>query len=351
MRQLPPVLPSLLRVLVFALAVMACGALTAATALPDLQPGQFTWAPEIAPSGPVTVVVSLPEQRAYVYRNGVRIGVSTVSSGRPGFDTPSGVYTILQKRREHYSNLYDTAPMPFMQRLTWGGVALHAGALPGYPASHGCVRLPRAFAEKLFDVTSAGTVVVVASGAFPPTVVTPGFFTPVDPATGIARASVAGSEAVEWFPERSPQGPLTVLLGTTDRALVVFRNGIEIGRAPVTAEGLPPLGTLAFVLLAGTKPEPSIVLPDQPALRWLLLQAGTSTAAASADALREALRSGQLVIPTAFARQLYELMQPGTTVVVTDEVLVPSDRIDVLDSEEGAVLPAPMPMPIAEPAE
>ena len=92
MRQLPPVLPSLLRVLVFALAVMACGALTAATALPDLKPGQFTWAPEIAPSGPVTVVVSLPEQRAYVYRNGVRIGVSTVSSGRPGFDTPSGVY-------------------------------------------------------------------------------------------------------------------------------------------------------------------------------------------------------------------------------------------------------------------
>ena len=349
MRQPTTVASILLRVLVCMLAGLACGAVVAATPLPGLKPGQFEWSPAIAPAGPVTVVVSLPEQRAYVYRNGVRIGVSTISSGRPGFETPSGVYTILQKHREHYSNLYDNAPMPFMQRLTWGGVALHAGALPGYPASHGCVRLPRAFAEKLFEVTSAGTVVVVASGAFPPTVVTPGFFSPVDPATGAARASAAGSEAVEWFPGRSPQGPLTVLLGTTDRTLVVFRNGIEIGRVPVTAEGLPPLGTLAFVLLAGTKPEPSIVLPDQPALRWLLLQAGTSTAAASADALRESLRSVQLVIPTAFARQLYELMQPGTTVVVTDEVLAPSAGIDVLDSEEGAALPAPMPLPIAEP--
>lgn len=334
------------------LSLLANPAAAASQAKPPtdgLRPGEFTWTPELAPSGPVAVIVSLPEQRAYVYRNGVRIGVSTISSGRPGFETPSGVYTILQKHREHYSNLYDNAPMPFMQRLTWGGVALHAGALPGYPASHGCVRLPRAFAEKLFEVTSAGTVVVVASDAFPPTVVTPGLFTPVDPASGASRASVASSDTVEWFPERSPQGPLTVLLGTADRTLVVFRNGIEIGRAPVVAEGLPPLGTLAFVLLAGTKPEPSMVLPDQPALRWLLLQAGTSTAAASADALREALRSGQLVIPTAFARQLYELMQPGTTVVVTDEVLVPSDRIDVLDSEEGAVPPAPM--PIAEPAQ
>ncbi|HWS79312.1 MAG TPA: L,D-transpeptidase family protein, partial [Thermomonas sp.] len=255
-------------------------------------------------------------------------------------ETPSGVYTILQKRREHYSNRYDNAPMPFMQRLTWDGIALHAGALPGYPASHGCVRLPRKFAEQLFEVTSSGTVVVVASDAFPPSVVTPGLFAPVDPATGAARGEPATTDAMQWFPERSPQGPLTLLLGIADRSLVVFRNGIEIGRAPLVADGLPPLGTLAFVLLAGTEAEASPVLPDQPALRWLLLQAGTATSGSEA-ALREALRNGSLAIPPDFARALRALLQPGATVVVTDEPLAPSARIDVLGSDEAPPAPTP----------
>ncbi|HQZ32008.1 MAG TPA: L,D-transpeptidase family protein, partial [Arenimonas sp.] len=104
----------------------------------ELLPGEYLWLPELSPRGPVLVLVSLPEQRAYVYRNGVRIGVATVSTGKPGYETPTGVFTILQKKREHYSNLYDDAPMPFMQRLTWDGVAMHAGRVPGYPASHGC---------------------------------------------------------------------------------------------------------------------------------------------------------------------------------------------------------------------
>lgn len=78
-------------------------------------------------------------QKAYVYRNGVLIGVATVSAGRPGHLTPTGVFTILQKQKEHRSTIYDGAPMPYMERLTWGGIALHAGGLPGYPESHGCV--------------------------------------------------------------------------------------------------------------------------------------------------------------------------------------------------------------------
>ena len=108
-----------------------------AIAADGLQPGQYRWTAEQAPTGPVVVFISLPAQRAYVYRDGVRIGISTVSSGKPGHRTPPGVYTILQKRREHYSNLYDDAPMPFMQRLSWDGLALHSGSLPGHPASHG----------------------------------------------------------------------------------------------------------------------------------------------------------------------------------------------------------------------
>jgi lipoprotein-anchoring transpeptidase ErfK/SrfK len=93
------------------------------------------------------VIITLPRQLAFVYRNGVLIGVSTVSSGTKGHATPTGVFTVLQKKVEHYSNLYNAAPMPYMQRLTWDGIAMHAGNLPGYPASHGCVRLPKAFAK------------------------------------------------------------------------------------------------------------------------------------------------------------------------------------------------------------
>ena len=129
---------------------------TAVTEATSLRPGEFVWQPELAQSGSVEVIVSIPQQRAYVYRGGTLIGVTTVSTGRRGHSTPVGTFTILEKRREHYSNLYNNAPMPFMQRLTWGGVALHAGNIPGYPASHGCVRLPLEFARHLFGATERG---------------------------------------------------------------------------------------------------------------------------------------------------------------------------------------------------
>lgn len=122
----------------------------------DLSPGEFVWQPERAPQGEVEIVVSIPLQRAYVYRGGTLIGVTTVSTGKPGHRTPTGKFDILQKRAKHFSNLYNNAPMPYMQRLTWGGIALHAGQIPGRPASHGCVRLPLAFAKNLFGVTSMG---------------------------------------------------------------------------------------------------------------------------------------------------------------------------------------------------
>src|SRR5688500_17971964 len=121
-----------------------------------LKPGEFVWQPERSPQGEVEVVVSIPLQRAYVYRGGTLIGVTTVSTGKPGHRTPTGKFDILQKRAKHFSNLYNNAPMPYMQRLTWGGIALHAGQITGRPASHGCVRLPLAFARNLFGVTSMG---------------------------------------------------------------------------------------------------------------------------------------------------------------------------------------------------
>jgi lipoprotein-anchoring transpeptidase ErfK/SrfK len=124
----------------------------------QLQPGEWIWGGSegFKGRGPMAVVVSLTEQRAYAYRNGILIGVSTVSSGKAGYETPTGVFTILQKERNHHSSLYDSAPMPYQQRLTWDGIALHAGGLPGYPESHGCVHLPTEFARRLFEATNAG---------------------------------------------------------------------------------------------------------------------------------------------------------------------------------------------------
>jgi lipoprotein-anchoring transpeptidase ErfK/SrfK len=134
----------------------------AASAAPvELAPGEYDWNPERSTTGQVDVVVSIPQQLAYIYRGGELIGTTTVSTGRRGHETPTGSFPILEKRREHYSNLYNNAPMPFMQRLTWGGVALHAGHIPGRPASHGCIRLPLEMARLLFGVTRVGTTVHV----------------------------------------------------------------------------------------------------------------------------------------------------------------------------------------------
>jgi hypothetical protein len=110
---------------------------------------------------PIMAIVALSEQQITVYGANGSILRAPVSSGRPGYETPAGIYSVLQKEAEHYSNLYDDASMPFMQRMTWSGIALHAGVVPGHPASHGCVRMPYAFAEQLFGLTKIGMRVVV----------------------------------------------------------------------------------------------------------------------------------------------------------------------------------------------
>jgi lipoprotein-anchoring transpeptidase ErfK/SrfK len=126
-----------------------------------LKPGSYWWAPDAPTSGEVEVIVSLDDQRAYVYRAGQLIGISTVSTGKTGKETPAGIFPILEKKRTHFSRKYDNAPMPFMQRLDRWGIALHAGAIPGYRASRGCVRLPTAFASRLFTMTDVGDRVVI----------------------------------------------------------------------------------------------------------------------------------------------------------------------------------------------
>ncbi|MES3082570.1 L,D-transpeptidase family protein [Sphingomonas faeni] len=138
----------------------AIAAMPIEQAATELSPNQFVWK-DNGSSEPVSVVVSLMEQRAFVYRGSVMIAATTISSGKGGKDTPVGTYPILQKNAVHKSSLYDDASMPFMQRLTWDGIAIHAGRNPGFPASHGCIRVPLGFAKQLFGVTTLGTTVTV----------------------------------------------------------------------------------------------------------------------------------------------------------------------------------------------
>lgn len=127
----------------------------------NVEPGRYVWRDDGEAAGPVRILVSLPLQLAFVWRGSALIGISSVSTGIIGHDTPTGTFTILEKDPDHHSNLYDNAPMPWMLRLTWDGVALHAGKVTGEPASHGCIRLPAAFAKNLYAVADVGTTVSV----------------------------------------------------------------------------------------------------------------------------------------------------------------------------------------------
>lgn len=130
-----------------------------------LAPGSYLWEPSLAPSGSINVVVDLTLQRLFVYRNGTLVGISTIASGKPGYETPTGSFTVLEKQRIHHSNKYDDAPMPYMQRLSWSGLAMHGGHPRGYPASHGCIRLPMGFAAALFKEQTKGMQVVITGHA------------------------------------------------------------------------------------------------------------------------------------------------------------------------------------------
>ena len=202
------------------------------------QARQWVWEPQIAPDGPVLVYVDLGRQRATVYRNGVRIGVSTISSGKDGHETPTGVFTILEKNKEHRSKTYNDASMPYQQRLTWLGVAMHAGNLPGYPASHGCVRLPMEFAKKLFEVTPMGGTVVIAGGNEDPV---------KRPAAGVLAPAMAGvtpqaarcsrPRRIYLEPAGGSERAGVDHRSTGDQQVVVLRNGVEIGRAHAVVAG------------------------------------------------------------------------------------------------------------------
>ncbi|MDH7973115.1 L,D-transpeptidase family protein [Sphingomonas sp. AR_OL41] len=272
---------------------------TVLDAVKRLKPGEFIWAPQVAPAGPTLLIVNIATQRAVLYRNSLPVAVTTVSTGRPGHLTPTGVFTILQKEVTHFSSIYDSAPMPYMQRLTWGGVALHGGQLPGYPASHGCIRLPKAFAKLLYGETRLGmTVMVVRSDLLP-------IVAPVLAPLGDAGTVSAPPTPYVWQPEIAPTGPVSIIVSSTDQRVLVLRNGKLIGSATALFDA-PLTRPWLFVLQS----------VDAAGQHWTRLalpgQDDDLTAKPSPEALHVAEPFKALVAP---------VLMPGTTVILTPDAL------------------------------
>jgi lipoprotein-anchoring transpeptidase ErfK/SrfK len=160
-----------------------------------------------APTDPVYVVISIADQHVSVYDANGAIAHSRVSTGMPGHPTPVGVFSVIGKERWHHSNIYSGAPMPWMQRITWSGVAMHLGVVPGYPASHGCIRLPAAFAPQLWGMTKMGARVVVARRDAIPFEISNAFLPlpKMQPAPGTQQASNAPASAPIELASMSPQ--------------------------------------------------------------------------------------------------------------------------------------------------
>jgi hypothetical protein len=287
-----------------------------------LRPGQWVWSGGAVPQGPVLVVVDLERQLGHAYRNGILIGTTSVSSGKKGHRTPTGVFHTLQKDKDHRSSTYNNAAMPYTQRLTWDGVALHAGGLPGYPSSHGCVHLPSVFAEKLFEVSPLGMTVVVASGdATAREFEHPLPISPIDPRTGILEHEprLSEGEAFRWTPDAAPDGPVSLVVSRADERVVVLRGGVEIGRARVSiADPQTPFGTHAFV--AHASPQATGAVVGNP-LRWV----GVPVPGHADDAALTLTRdhTARVRLPKGFLEALRPVLVAGSTLVVTDAPILP----------------------------
>jgi hypothetical protein len=279
-----------------------------------LRNGEFNWFPERSAAGPMLIIVSIPDQKLHVYRNGIRIAATTVSTGKPGHSTPTGVFKILQKDKHHHSSTYDNAPMPNMNRLTWSGIALHAGKLPGYPASHGCVRMPLQFSEMLFDITRKGMTVVIADNkSQPSSVVHPGMvlgdyarreFMAVDTA-------LLKSEYSAGHVDNPPQTSIVVSGKTRTMEVLEDDRIVASGKIAITDDH-QPLREQAYELTATD--------PSSEGLRW------SATAFGKGDRQEQAADLHRIKAEPKVREEARKRLHHGATLVTTHEASTQSHR-------------------------
>lgn len=245
---------------------------------------------------PLLALVSIGAQRLDIYDRKGLVASSPISSGRTGHESPQGVYSIIEKKEEHFSNLYDDASMPFMQRITWSGVAMHAGALPGYPASHGCLRLPHGFARTWFELTKLNTRVVITQNPTTPVSIShPALFEP--------RATSAQTPMPTWglvTRNASVEAPVLVEVSLPHSESAVSASPIETarnrqkaaaGRAMVTIKAVEDARRAAKAAqLAAVKAERDVKAAEAAHKRAAprLVAAERTVAAARTEAVKEA---------------------------------------------------------------
>jgi hypothetical protein len=305
------------------------------------------------PQGPFQIVVEIAKQEVELYGQNGFIARAPISTGMPGHPTPLGVFTVLSKAKWHQSNIYSGAPMPYMQRITWSGVAMHAGPRPGYPASHGCIRLPEDFAIWLFHTTKVGARVIVTREPAPPVdIENPKLFVPVTfagdttkvamSATGAAQqvavaivadtADKIAPPAAELKPSPPPQ-PISVFVSRKQNKVIVRQGFTELFDMPVTiADAGRPLGTHVYTAMA--------LKDGGKALRWNVIsipsgnrhqtakrrgkseepQAEPQPASTAAEAL------DRIALPPEAIEKISALISPGSSLIVSDNAL--SDETD-----------------------
>jgi hypothetical protein len=312
-----------------------------------------------APNGPLQIIISIADQRISVYDNGALIGRSSVSTGIPRHPTPLGVFSVISKQRWHRSNLYSAAPMPYMQRITWSGIALHAGVLPGYPASHGCIRLKNDFAIRLWRLTKRGTRVIIASNDIQPAEIAhPHLFISKPKAASSppeSRTAIADNAAIRTGTVQPPsalnadrqqvsdlQGPgsmqaavaprkvspISVFVSRKSSKLFVRQGFTPLFDVPVRIQDPErSLGTHVFTVMGFqnedetlhwtvmSMPEKSLPPPSKRRERGKQI-VETTTPVPSPDMAKAAL--DRIEIPQDVIERISELLTPGSSLIVSD---------------------------------
>ena len=314
--------------------------------------------PQDPPKGPLQIIISIEDQRISLYDNVELIARSSVSTGVPSHPTPLGIFTVISKQRWHRSNIYSNAPMPYMQRITWSGIALHAGVLPGYPASHGCIRLTDSFATRLWHLTKRGTRVIIARGDVRP-------FEIRNPHLFLSRSTVSGSpesqvataaggsitaaatytplisdvgaqEATSLQVPKSNAGgaalqkarPISVFVSRKLGKLLVRQDFTPLFDVPVKIQNPEePLGTHVFTAMA--------LQNEGPAIRWTVVsmpEEFSRSSGAHKERMERTIATAPAVPPTdksnaalnrieipqdAFER-ISDLITPGSSLIVSD---------------------------------
>ena len=316
--------------------------------------------PEAPPKGPLQVIVSIRDQRVSLYENAALVERSSVSTGTRYHPTPVGVFSVIAKQRWHRSNIYSGAPMPYMQRITWSGIALHAGVVPGHPASHGCIRLTNGFAIRLWHLTKRGTRVIIAPDDVQPVeIASPHLFKrkvpltspepqmATDPTRNVATAEVArsapgaGAQEAAGIRISSPASapavsqkivPISVFISRRLSKLFVRQGFSPLFEAPVKIQDPEePIGTHVFTAIesrggeadiswtvVSMPPEPPLVVGrsgkpgEKPRKQMVEISVPTPSSETAGAALE------RIEIPQDAVERISELLTPASSLIISD---------------------------------